>query len=164
MTILQDQFTNFLDDFIRSGSRLSPSTKLVFKWQVTIPKNVITCVCSWLQPCKLFDVRQLFRLPIESIVLRKHAVPSVQPSQKSTNRGEALKTKDAQRSSMTSVNDDGWQIDAWGLHQIVSGNGSLNCGERAFPVTFHYPPRNYQSWEIKILKSIKVKADYKFKP
>jgi hypothetical protein len=47
-------------------------------------------------PCKLFQVLQLFPLPFsltENRVSQPHVVPTFQPSQKSTNKREALNKK-----------------------------------------------------------------------
>ena len=99
-TVFQDHFTNSCDIFIRSGVRGSPWARLVCKWQFTIPEAgkplVNLCFLPVQLPCKLFQALQLFLLPFsltENRISQPNFVPTFQPSQKSTNKREALNKK-----------------------------------------------------------------------
>ena len=98
--VFQDQFINSHNVFVRSGGRGSPWARLVCKWQFTIPeagKTTRKLVFSPVQlPRKLFQALQLFPLPFslsENRISQPHIVPTFQPSQKSTNKWEALNKK-----------------------------------------------------------------------
>ena len=99
-TVFQDQFTNSRDVCIRSGrsrvalSEVGQQVTIHHSWSGKTTRKLVFFPVQL--PCKLFQALQLFPLPFsltENRISQPHIVPTFQPSQKSTNKWEALNKK-----------------------------------------------------------------------
>jgi len=100
--------------------------------------------CSFLVSC--FKTLQLFPLPFsltENRISQPHVVPTFQPSQKSTNKREALNKKKLLHGTTSSLDAASLQTNAEGSPQEVPSSGSMYYNgpahQRTFPVSFGSP-------------------------
>ena len=82
--------------FIRSGGWESPWARLVCKWKFTIPEAGKPLINLCFPQCSFLVSYFKFPLPFsltENRISQPYVVPTFQPSQKSTNKREALNKK-----------------------------------------------------------------------